>query len=160
MQDQLIATYSQLMTELANLPAEIAKAQEDLTVIKRQAAQTKETMAQTEAATALTIEGKNAEERKAKLTQALAATPVYVRLSNALRAETEEADTLANEVAALERQYGAVCYQARLHAALLQYLGNAGAPVGKVDSLGDVMFATKANGNSYVTAADAADLGL
>lgn len=160
MQDQLIATYSQLMTELANLPAEVAKAQEGLTEAKRTQADTDKMLKQIEAAIALSIDGKNAEERKAKLTQALADDGRCQMVAASLRNVTTTVETLANEVAALERQYGAVCYQARLHAALLQYLGNAGAPVGKVDSLGDVMFATKTNGNSYVTAADAADLGL
>lgn len=165
MHDQLLATYTDLMTSLEGLPQEIAAAQNDLSAVKRQMADSKTLLDTIEAQLSLSIEGKNAEERKAKLMQALAAHQNYQRLRQTMRKESEEADTLTNDVDALTRQYGAVCYQTRLHSALLTYLGSAGAPV-PLNELGDVVFAHagathNTNGfNSSITAIDAETLGL
>lgn len=162
MQEQLINTYTQLMTELDNLPQEIAAAQNDLLAVKRQVSDSKTLLDSLEASLSLTIEGKNAEERKARLTQALSTHQNYQRIRATLRKESEEADNLTNTVDALTRQYGAVSFQARLHAALLTYLGSAGAPV-RLDSLGDVVFPparTPHYNNHHVTADDAAQIGL
>ena len=163
MQEQLINTYTQLMTDLDNLPHEIAAAQNDLTAVKRQVNDSKTLLDNIEASLSLTIEGKNAEERKAKLVQALTTHQNYQRIKATLRKESEEADMLANSVDTLTRQYGAVCYQARLHAALCSFLGSAGAPV-NLHSLSDVVFppasSTRHNNNHLVTADDAAQIGL
>lgn len=162
----LIDTYQQLMVSLANLPAEIEAAQGDLADVKRAAADTKRLMEQHEQAASLRIEGKNADERKAKLALALANDNAFQRLTAAQRKEQTDIDALTIEVESLTRQYGAVCFQAQLHASLLQYLGNAKAPADvRLDSLNDVVFqptqyTTRSNGNSYVTAEDAAAIGL
>ena len=163
MHDQLLATYTDLMASLENIPQELAAAQNDLTAVKRQVSESKTLMDSIEASLSLTIEGKNAEERKAKLMQALTTHQNYQRLRGALRKESEAADGLSNDVDNLTRQYGAVCFQARLHSALLTYLGSAGAPV-PVKDLGDVVFASTEYGNNgfngTAIVADAEALGL
>ena len=147
MHDQLLATYRDLMTSLETIPHELAAAQDDLTAVKRQMSESKILLDVIEASLSLTIEGKNAEERKAKLSVALDTHQNYQRLRATLRKESEAADGLTNDVDNLTRQYGAVCYQARLHSALLTYLGSAGAPV-PVKDFGDVVFASTEHGNN------------
>ena len=168
MKEQILEQYKALMVSLSNLPAEIQAAQGDLADVKRQAADTKRLLEQHEQAASLRIEGKNADERKAKLALALASDNTFQLLTNAQRKEQADIDALTIEVESLTRQYGAVCFQAQLHAGLMQYLSNAKAPVAVLptDTLGDVMFQPTqyaprtTNGNSYVTADDAAIIGL
>lgn len=162
MKEQILGQYKALMVSLSNLPAEVAAAQGDLADIKRNAADTKRLLEQHEQAASLRIEGKNAEERKAKLALALASDSTFQRLTAAQRKEQQDIDAITIEAEMLTRQYGAVCFQAQLLAGLMQYLGNAKAPVEVLptDSLGDVVFAPRTNGNSYVTADDAAAIGL
>lgn len=162
MKEQILQQYTALMAALTNLPAEIAAAQGDLAEAKRTTADTKRLIEQHEQETALRIEGKNAEERKAKLALALANDAAYQRLTAAQRKEQQDIDALTIEVESLTRQYGAVCFQAQLHAGLMQYLSNARTPVTvlETDSLGDVVFAPRANNNTYVMADDAAAIGL
>lgn len=160
MQAQLIQTYQQLMTELHNLPNEIATVQTDLNAAKMQLSASEKTLADIEAQTALNVEGKNAEERKARLAQTLKLDAVYVRWSKAADIERADVANLTNNYDLLVRQFAAVGYAAKLHAGLLNYLAAAGA----VSSVGDINFnmGMKANGNGagHITAADAADLGL
>jgi len=73
MHQQLIDTYTNIMADLGNLPAEIAAAQTDLNAAKLQLATSERTLADIEAHTSLNVEGKNAEERKARLGIALKA---------------------------------------------------------------------------------------
>jgi hypothetical protein len=162
MKEQILQQYQALMGSLYNLPADIAVAQSDLADIKRQAADTKRLLEQHEQAMVLQIGGKNAEERKANLCLALADNTTFQRLTAAQRKEQQDIDAITIEADMLTRQYGAVCFQAQLLAGLMQYLSNAKAPVEVLptDSLGDVVFAPRANGNTYVTADDAAAIGL
>lgn len=170
MHQQLIDTYANIMADLGNIPAEIAAAQTDLNAAKTQLATSEKTLADIEAQTALneTVKaGKNAEERKAKLMQALKADPVYVRWAKA--ADTERADVakLANDVDMLTRQFAAVGYAARLTAATMEMLAAMGP-----NKAGDVQFHMDAAGksaaqvqrvngsNGHVTAEDAAKIGL
>lgn len=163
MKEQIFDQYKALMASLSNLPAEIAAAEGDKAALKRQISDTKRLVEQHEQAIALNVEGKNAEERKARLALALASDAAYQRLIKAQRQEAEELDTLQVEADMLTRQYGAVCFEAQLLAGLMQYLSNAKAPVTTTttDSLGDVVFqptsyTTRSNGNTYVSSADAA----
>ena len=160
MQAQLIQTYQQLMTELHNLPNEIATVQTDLNAAKMQLSASEKTLADIEAQTALNVEGKNAEERKARLVQTLKLDAVYVRWSKAADLERQGVAKLTTELDLLVRQFGAVGYAAKLHAELMHFLGSSGA----ISTVGDINFnmGTKANGNGagYMTATDAADLGL
>ncbi len=164
MQAQILATYTDLMTKLNTLPDEIAAAQTDLNAAKMQLGTSEKTLADIEAQTALGVEGKNAEERKARLTQTLKADAVYVRWAKAADLERADVAKLTVEADMLLRQFAAVGYAAKLHAGLMAYLAAAGA----VSNVGDINFnmgkpQTQANGNGagqHMTAADAADLGL
>ena len=160
MQAQILATYADLMTRLDTLPKEIADVQTDLNAAKMQLAASEKTLADIEAQTALNVEGKNAEERKAKLAQALKADAVYVRWAKAADLERQDVAKLTTELDLFIRQFGAVGYAAKLHAELMGFLAASGA----ISSVGNIIFnmGTKANGNGagYMTAADAADLGL
>jgi len=161
---QLINQYTDIMASLANLPGEIAAVQTDLNAAKLQLATSDRTLADIEAQTALNVEGKNAEERKARLTQALKADAVYVRWSKA--ADTERADVakLTTEYDRLTREFAAVGYAARLTASMAEMLAAMGPSKAQ-----DVQFNMDASGksaavltgsNGHMTAQDAADLGL
>lgn len=160
MQEQLIETYTSLMTSLDTLPAEIAAVQSDLTKSKFSLSQCETEMDRLEAELSLTIEGKNAEERKARLSLALKGHAFYAKIAAEALGWRKDIAVLTNDVDNLTRQFAAVGYQAKLHAALLGYLAAAapGAPV-------DVSFGMGSNtnnhtGNGAVTPADAAAIGL
>jgi len=165
---QLINQYIDIMASLANLPGEIAAVQTDLNAAKTQLAISDRTLADIEAQTALNVEGKNAEERKARLTQALKADAVYVRWSKAADVERADVAKLTNEVDMLTRQFAAVGYAARLTAATMEMLAAMGP-----NKAGDIEFHMDAAGksaaqvaritngsNGHMTAQDAADAGL
>lgn len=167
---QLIDTYSQLMTSLAALPDEIAGYQKDLTSAKLQQADIKK---QLDSAEADIISanggwkalGSNEKERELALPTLFRSVARHVALTAEASKLQRTIAEMADELAAAERQYGAVCYMARLHSALMTYLGNAGAPAGNV-ALPANGFITDFNGvrhsgiNGAATVADAAELGL
>jgi hypothetical protein len=164
MQDQILRTYHDLMQRLTALPADIDALQEALTTVKLQLSTSEKTLKDLEADLRLKVEGKNAEERTARLTQTLQQTAVYRRWSHAADTERREASRLQDKLDGLTRQYGAICYQARLHAGLMNFLGSAGAPVvlpaaangNPLDT--DISFYP--TGGAQVSAADAAAIGL
>ena len=167
MHQQLIDTYTNIMADLRNLPAAIAAAQTDLNAAKLQLATSERTLADIEAQTALNVEGKNAEERKARLTQVLKADAVYVRWAKAADVERADVAKLTNDVDMLTRQFAAVGYAARLTAATMEMLAAMGP-----NKAGDIEFHMDASGksaaqvaringsNGTITAQDAADIGL
>ena len=167
MHQQLVSQYADIMASLANLPGEIAAVQTDLNAAKAQLATSDRTLADIEAQTALNVEGKNAEERKAKLTQALKADPVYVRWAKAADVERADIAKLTTEYDRLTREFAAVGYAARLTAATMEMLAAMGP-----NKAGDIEFhmdsagksaaqVARVNGsNGHVTAQDAADIGL
>jgi hypothetical protein len=167
MHQQLIDTYTNIMADLGNLPAEIAAVQTDLNAAKLQLATSDKTLADIEAQTALNVEGKNAEERKARLSQALKTDAVYVRWSKAADVERADVAKLTNDVDMLTRQFAAVGYAARLTAATMEMLAAMGP-----NKAGDIEFHMDASGksaaqiarvngsNGTITAQDAADIGL
>ena len=164
MHQQLINQYTDIMASLANLPGEIAAVQTDLNAAKAQLATSDRTLADIEAQTALNVEGKNAEERKAKLTQALKADPVYVRWAKAADVERADIAKLTTEYDRLVREFAAVGYSARLTASMAEMLAAMGP-----NKAGDINFNMDAAGksaavingsNGQVTAQDAADIGL
>lgn len=166
MQQQLIDTYKALMASLATLPLEIQAAQSNLNEVRRTAADTKRLLDEAETVAIANAEGSNAEKRKADASLKLAGNLAYQRLAAALRKEQADVAALQTEVDSLTNQFAAVGYQARLHAGLFAFLGSAGTPVpANLDGLGDVVFqptqyTLRGNGNSYVTADDAAQIGL
>ena len=98
MHQQLINQYTDIMADLGNLPGAIAAVQTDLNAAKLQLAVSERTLADIEAQTALNVEGKNAEERKARLTQVLKADAVYVRWAKAADVERADVAKLTNKV--------------------------------------------------------------
>ena len=162
MQQQMINTYTDLMTALDELPDSISLAQEQITVLKLSAAEHERRLAQREAILIQQAEGKKAELRKAALEQLKTGDAIYRNELRYLLANQEELAQEQDALDKLTRQYGAVCYQARLHAALLTYLGSAGAPVRheEMQFMPPHTAHKPANGDDRVTATDAAELGL
>ena len=171
MHQQLIADYTQIMAGLDNLPGAIAAVQTDLNAAKMQLSTSDRTLADIEAQTALNVEGKNAEERKARLGIALKADAVYVRWDKAAALERADVAKLTTELDRLSREFAALGYAARLTAAAMEMLaamgpnkaadidfrmdaaGKSAAQIGRVNG--------STNGSSgHVTAQDAADIGL
>ena len=159
MHEQIVSTYRSLMTSLATLPDEIGTAQADLTDAKIALVSIDKALDAVEAETALTIEGKNAEERKARLTQTLRTLPAYVGAERIAIAQRSAVAGLTNDVDNLTRQFVAVGYAAKLHAALMAYLTEA-APGKEFNVTFGADNAIAVNGNGNITAADAAELGL
>ena len=95
-------------------------------------------------------EESNDAKRKAKLAELCGQHEGYRRLTAALQREKGAVAALTDAVANLNMQYEATCYQSRLHAGLMNYLGSAGAPV---------QFKTNGH-NGHVSVADAAAIGL
>ena len=168
MHQQLINQYTDIMASLANLPGEIAAMQTDLNAAKAQLATSDRTLADIEAQTALNVEGKNAEERKARLSQVLKADAVYVRWSKAADVERADIARLTTEYDRLTREFAAVGYAARLTASMAEMLASmgpnkaqdvqfnmdaAGKSAAQIDRIGN-------GSNGHVTAQDAADIGL
>ena len=166
MHQQLIDTYTNIMADLGNLPSEIAATQTDLNAAKTQLATSDRTLADIEAQTALNVEGKNAEERKARSSQALKADAVYVRWAKAADVERADIAKLTTEYDRLTREFAAVGYAARLTASMAEMLAAMG-PAKAADINFDMDAAGKSavqingvSGNGHVTAQDAADIGL
>ena len=164
MHQELVSQYADIMASLANLPGEIAAVQTDLNAAKAQLATSDRTLADIEAQTALNVEGKNAEERKARLSQALKADAVYIRWDKAAAVERADIAKLTTEYDRLTREFAAVGYAARLTASMAEMLAAMGP-----NKAGDIEFNMDAAGksaavingsNGQVTAQDAADIGL
>jgi hypothetical protein len=170
---QVIDTYTQIMGSLATLPDEIAGYQEDLTNAKMGKADADRALAQHEsdvivAAGGWKALGGNEKERELAAAQLCRNNAKYATLTSQQATLQRTVAEMADELAAAERQYGAVCYMARLHSALMTYLGNAGAPV----NLSDLVLQTPTGGgktmpamyyaglNGAATVADAEALGL
>jgi hypothetical protein len=168
MHQQLIDQYTNIMAELRNIPAEIAAAQTDLNAAKTQLATSERTLADIEAQTALNVEGKNAEERKAKLALTLKGDAVYTRWAKAADVERADVARLSNDVDMLTRQFAAVGYAARLTAATMEMIAAMGpAKAQDIDFRMDATGKSAAqvarvngNGAGHMTAQDAADAGL
>ncbi len=167
MYQTLIDTYTNIMADLGDLPAEIAAVQTDLNAAKMQLATSERTLADIEAQTALNVEGKNAEERKARLGLTLKGDAVYVRWSKAADVERADIARLTTEYDRLTREFAAVGYAARLTASAMEMLAAMGPNKAQdiefhMDGAGkSAAQLDRVNGsNGHVTAQDAADAGL
>jgi len=159
MHEQIVSTYRSLMTSLATLPDEIAAAQEDLIDAKIALSTFDKALDVIETETALTVEGKNAEERKARLAQMLRTLPNYVAAEHIATAQRCVVTSMTNDVDKMTREFAAVGYAAKLLAALMDYLASA-APGKEFDVTFGADNAIAINGIGNITAADAAELGL
>ncbi len=174
MHAQVIATYRQLMASLHTLPDEIAAAQADLTVaaakvaeLKRYIANTQEAMdlRKAELAIKAATDGKNDAERKALLAGLVANDSASGRYrSSLLKDESLMIDAqrtvnmLTNDVDNLTRQFAAVGYQTKLHAALMGFLTDA--MPGQQPDIDFGMANTHIDNGAGITADDAASIGL
>jgi hypothetical protein len=163
-QQEVIATYRDLMGDLAALPAQIATAKEAILPVRMRLAESKGAMDAIE--DAYTPEGKNDSERKADRARFVAQHAAYQRFAAAAKKETADLAQLEINAEALEKQFIAVGFAARLHAGLMAYLAAAGAaPIVDVSfGMGKPANGTNGSGSNgngnTVTAADAAALGL
>ncbi len=166
MHQDLINQYASIMGNLVNLPGEIAAVQTDLNAVKAQLATSERTLADIEAATSLNVEGKNAEERKAKLGLTLKGDAVYARWAKAADVERMDIARLSTEYDRLTREFAAMGYAARLTASAMEMLSAMGPAKAadvqfNMDGAGkSAVQLGRANGSGTMTAQDAAELGL
>lgn len=171
MQESLLQTYRDLMGSLQALPDNIVAEQERLEGQERDLAALAQACETTEHAYIASAGGwkslgSNDKERELVLADFRRADKAMRDLSLQARNTRFAVEETRRVLAGLERRYGAVCYQVRLHAALLQYLGNAGVPApAAVPSVTIVPTAPRGDVNFYstngnVSAADAALIGL
>jgi hypothetical protein len=113
------------MNKLDELPETIALAQEDLLTLKRNLDLSEESTEQAEATVRLQVEGKNAELRAAMFTALTAKSESYQAALRRLRFDEQALAERRLQVEALEREYGAVCHMAGLHAAYLGFVAHA-----------------------------------
>jgi len=168
-----IARYQQLTQELTDLVPELADAEEELT--QRKMAAANERKALDTLGDALVDEaiaraggvkefGANEETRKRNANLVKAQNKKYVQ-QEAL-AEVYDVDVQRQQdlLGDLSRRYGATCFQITHHAALLQFMGSAGAAP-QVALAADIHF-ERATPNGFVSnsqsmsPADAAEIGL
>jgi hypothetical protein len=167
MHQQLVSQYADIMASLANLPGEIAAVQTDLNAAKAQLSTSDRTLADIEAQTALNVEGKNAEERKARLGLTLKADAVYIRWAKAADVERADIARLTTEYDRPSREFAAMGYAARLTASTMEMLAAMGPNKAQdisfnMDGAGKSQaHVDRINGsNGHVTAQDAAEIGL
>lgn len=169
-----VQAWQQIMQQLVEAPATLAEAEGLLTTLRLELASEKrllETIGDALVDVAVVKAGgvkefgPNEETRKKRSAQVKAADVRYVNQERQVEADEAAVLRQQNLVDDLTRQYGAICYQARLVAAMLQYLGQAGAPVNHAAVTltlnDDVHFAgpNGFNGNE-MTAADAESFGF
>jgi hypothetical protein len=168
MHQQLIDSYTSIMANLYNLPGEISVVQTDLNAAKMQLANSERTLADIEAQTLLNVEGKNAEERKAKLGITLKGDAVYTRWAKAADVERADIGKLSTELDRMTREFAAMGYAARLTAGAMEMLAAMGPAKAQdvqfhMDGAGkSTAQLERINGsaNGHMTAADAAEAGL
>lgn len=165
MHEQLMQTYADIMASLAQLPDDIAGYQSDLTDAKLRKVEVERELDRLDATIINTAGGykglgSNEKERELALDNLRRTYPMWKQLDGELSTLTRTVAEMTDELNAAERQYGAVCYMARMHAALLTYLGSAG-PVTAVTLPDFAAMRTNGNGkHGAATVADAAELGL
>lgn len=154
MHEKLLETYTELMESLAHIADEFLDVEEDIRGAKQQM---REAQKQLEAIEHQIIDqaggwaglGRNDGDRKHNLAMKLANNNAYLRWQRILEDTQDFMDNASAKLADLERRFSAIRHQARLHAALLNYMASAGA----------VIIPQSRNGNG-VTVDDAAEIGL
>ena len=157
MQRELIATYTDIMGRLSDLPLAIEQAQIELTATRLDL--DRDEKAAKEIGESLAPRGNNDSERKANKLADLEKHLPYQRFAQSANANRRSVAVQSDLVDSLTRQFAAAGYQSKLHASLMAFLAASGA----VTPAGDANFyPTKAtNGNGqHMTVQDAADLGL
>jgi len=169
-----VARYQQLTKELIDLVPQIAEAEEELT--QRKLTVTDERRQLDTIGDALVDEaiahaggikefGSSEDVRKKNATRVKAQDKRYVQqeaMVDVCEIDVRRQDDLLSD---LNRRYGSTCYQVTHHAALLVFLGSAGAAPQTVGLAADIHFEHPTpNGfvskGQAVTPADAAEIGL
>lgn len=137
MTQQQIDRYMALTQSVQELPALIAQAEEELTQRKMELAHEKSSLEQIgEAVVDVAIAkaggvkefGSSEDIRKANAKRVKAQSRNYIQQEQMVDACEVDVQRQTDLLSDLNRQYGAICFQITHHAALLQYLGSAGAP--------------------------------
>lgn len=169
-----LARYSELTQELTDLVPQLADAEEELS--QRKLAATSERKALDTLGDALVDDaiakaggikefGSNEEQRKRNAALAKAQSARYQKAAALCEVFDVDVARQTDLLSDLTRRYGATCFQITHHAALLQYLGSAGAGQTATGLAADVHFdhptpnGFVSNGQA-VTPADAAEIGL
>lgn len=131
MYDRMMSTYTDLMGKLDELPAEIADNEDEMLQLKRSIAPLEDALEQRRIALIFTAGGwaalgKNEGERSMAEKKMLSEDKAYQDAAAALANLRIDIDVTAQRIKDSERQYGAVCYQARLTAAFMGFLAGAG----------------------------------
>lgn len=160
MQKELIATYTDIMGRLHDLPAAIEQAQIELTAAKLDLDRDERAVKDIEASTF--GDGPNDDRRKADKIAKLKGDTTYQRWVQAADKGRREVAHLSDQVDSLTRQFAAAGYQSKLHGNLLSFLAASGAvtPDGDVNFYASKPSVNAINGTGHMTEADAADLGL
>ena len=137
MTQQQIDRYMALTQSVQELPALIAQAEEELTQRKLSLASEKRTLddigeelidAAIQKAGGIKEFGSSEDVRKANAKRLKAGSRQYVQQEKIVEVCEVDVTRQTDLLSDLNRQYGAICFQITHHAALLQYLGSAGAP--------------------------------
>lgn len=131
MYDRMMSTYVDLMGKLDELPAEVAESEDEMLQLKRSIAPLEDAMEQRRielifSAGGWAALGKNEGERSMVEKKMLSEDAAYQRIATNLANLRIDIDVTAQRIKDSERQYGAVCYQARLTAAFMGFIAGAG----------------------------------
>lgn len=140
--------YLELMDSLSEIPHELAEAEEEEAHLRSSISRNQRTLEEREALVVMKeggwgALGKNEGDRKYRLKQLLIEDAQYQRMAEAIEDEQQTLAEVQVSAEALRRQYGAVTYQARLHAAYMAYMAGASTmptaiaePVASAEELG------------------------
>lgn len=131
MYDRMISTYTDLMDKLNSLPVEIAESEDEMIALKKGVVHHEDAMERRRialifAAGGWAALGKNEGERSMAEKKMLSEDKAYQDAAAAFTNLRIDIDVTAQRIKDSERQYGAVCYQARLTAAFMGFLAGAG----------------------------------
>lgn len=129
--DKMYATYTDLMAKLDSLPVEIAESENEALSLKKGIAPLEEALENRRielifSAGGWAALGKNEGERSMAEKKMLSEDKTYQRIAGDLAALRYEIDQAAQRIKDGERQYGAVCYQARLASAFMGFIAGSG----------------------------------
>lgn len=129
--DKMTATYTDLMGKLDSLPVEIAESEDEMLALKKSIVHIEDTIERRRIelifnAGGWAALGKNEGERAMAEKKMLNEDTIYSNAAADLAALRYDIDQAAQRIKDSERQYGAVCYQARLASAFMGFIAGSG----------------------------------
>lgn len=129
--DKMYATYTDLMGKLDELPVEIAESEDEMLALKRGIAPMEEALENRRIELIFNeggwaALGKNEGERSMAEKKMLNEDATYSNAAADIAALRYDIDQAAQRIKDSERQYGAVCYQARLASAFMGFIAGSG----------------------------------